>query len=118
MTKDFIFCPFCGEVEWTVDKSRAGEGDAFSCSKCKKFTYINIMQHKKTESGFEYFEKVRSSIRADLEIYAIEIDYLDKKTIIKDSWLTTILTLHKIIDFNWYNQDEVIEKVKKYLVFS
>lgn len=121
-TQDYIFCPFCGSVKWTTDKSgyaQEGRLEKHECSGCKKFTYTNHMQHTKSPAGLEIFEKKRYSVVAHIDPYLITVNYFDKTTIF-ESWSTgtLILSLGAAVTFNWYKNDDLLEKIKLYTVFS
>lgn len=121
MNDDFIFCPFCGESSWLTEKFRNyedGRLESYKCSNCKNFTYTNII--KPITSKINQLYNIKYSIEAEVGDYLIHILYEDKgQTQIKNrhSWVI-IITLNKIVHFNWYKIDDVISKVKKYVLFS
>lgn len=128
MSPDFIFCPFCGATKWIIDKTGApisilasfkGQLEHHKCSGCKNFTYSNIMEHDKSLAGLEYFKKIRYSVQAIIKPYEIDVSYVDKHTTLTE-WETgkVLLKLNSAITFNWYKNEDLIEKIKKYLVFS
>lgn len=125
MNYDFIFCPFCGATKWTIDKTGAppagikGQLEYHKCSGCKNFTYTNLVAHDKSPGGIEYFKKTRYSVVAIIKPYEIVVSYVDKHTTFTD-WDTgnILLMLNSAITFNWYKHEDLIDKIKKYLVFS
>lgn len=121
-TTDFIFCPFCGGVKWTVDKSRkVAEGtlEYHKCQLCKKFVYTNVWNSGTSSAGLEVMNKRRYSVEAIIPPYKIQVFYLDNKTnfIDYDSG-DLVLEVNLAVTFNWYKNEELVDKIKKYVVFS
>lgn len=123
---DFIFCPLCGGVKWLVDKSR-GVGntpaklETHKCNACKKFTYTNHIVPVKVPSILEIFASdiTRYSIEATIGNYDISVFYKDKVTNFRDhTTMKLILSLDQAVTFNWYKNEELIAKIKKYVIFS
>lgn len=123
MNDDFIFCPLCGESSWLTDKSRTYDEarlESHKCSDCKKFTYTNIVKKAESELGLFFYHKTRHSIEAEVGEYLINTLCQDGgQTQIRyvNDW-KIILTLNKVVGFNWYKSEEITLKVKKYLLFS
>lgn len=121
-TTDYIFCPFCGAIKWTNDKSRYADGgrlEYHKCQGCKKFIYTNHIKNVKSPQGLEYFEKTRYSVEATVDKYKVTVFYHKKSTQFIDiDTGHVILVLSSPVTFNWYKNEELVEKIKKYLVFS
>lgn len=122
MINDYIFCPFCGEVEWLVDKTgtaKEGRLAYYKCKGCKKFSYTNISMPFKSTILECVTEVKRYEVKAEIEPYIVTIAYLANKTIITDSFSRKpVIELDKVIEFDWYKDDKILEKIKFYLVFS
>lgn len=123
MTKDYIFCPFCGGIKWTTDKSgqtNHGQLESYECSDCKKFYYSNHIEHTKSkETGIEIFSKQRYKVEAKIESYTITVNYIKNTTLIEyTNGYGTVIELKHAVNFNWYKNEELMEKIKTYLVFS
>jgi hypothetical protein len=124
-TTDFIFCPFCGGVKWITDKSGTASGhpsyqlESHKCAACKKFIYINAWDKGISEVGLQYIKKRRYQIEAIINPYKIKVFYMDPKTIfINNNTDKIVLSIEQAVTFNWYKNEELIEKIKKYFVFS
>lgn len=122
MINDYIFCPFCGEVEWISDKTGScakGRLSYYKCKGCKKFSYTNISMLVKDTFLHGVTELKRYEVKAEVEPYLITIAYFANKTIISDAYShQQIIELDKVIEFDWYKDDKILEKIKFYLVFS
>jgi hypothetical protein len=123
-TTDFIFCPLCGSIRWITDKTKStkiGKLEAHKCCGCKKFTYTNHIIKTSLSSNLkiESYDKTRHSIEALIEPYYISVYYEDKVTNFRsDDKLELILSLGQAVSFNWYKREELVEKIKKYVLFS
>lgn len=118
MKQDYIFCPLCGASKWTTTKLHKTE-EHYKCSECEKFRYTNRIEHATSEGGLEYFQKKRYSIYAEVYPYTVSVYYYDNRTDFADAdSQTIILRLPRAIDFNWYRDEDLINKIKKYLLFS
>ena len=118
MKQDYIFCPLCGSSKWTTTKLHRYE-EHYRCSECEKFQYINRLEHSKTESGLELFQKKRYSVYAEVYPYIVNVYYDENRTEFIDADSNKIiLSLPKAITFDWYKGDDLIEKIKKYMLFS
>ncbi len=121
-TQDFIFCPFCGSIRWTTDKSgyaQKGRLERNTCAGCHKFHYVNHLEHTTSSSGLEIFCKKRYSVEATIDPYIIKVNYLEARTEFQDlDTYQVILTLDTAITFNWYKNEELVDKIKKYVLFS
>ncbi len=118
MKQDYIFCPLCGATKWTTTKLHKFE-DHYTCSGCEKFQYINRVEHVKSESGLEYFQKRRYSVYAEIYPYTVSVYYDDNRTDFADAdSQRIILSVPRAVAFNWYKGEDLVEKIKKYLLFS
>lgn len=127
-TTDFIFCPFCGAVKWITDKTGAiqahhpggaGTLESHKCSGCKKFTYINHWALGKSPAGLDIFNKTRFSVQADIEPYRILVLYKENITQFLDLYdKKLVLQVNACVTFNWYKNEELVDRIKKYVVFS
>ena len=120
--QDYIFCPFCGGIGWITDKTRSdGKGRLtyHKCASCKKFAYTNIttlMDHP-VLVGVTHTE--RYSVEAEISHYRIYVHYHINRTEFEDlDKFEVILTIDTAINFNWYKNDELVSKVKTYVLFS
>lgn len=122
MSCGYYFCPFCANSNWTVDKSGSFHDKTLQyhrCQKCKKFTYNTYQVKEVTEQGLEIFQRKFFSIIATVDEYIISVFYHNNSTQFQDeSTREVILVLDQAIQFNWYKQDELIKKIKTYVVFS
>lgn len=125
MTYDFIFCPLCGATKWLADKTLGdprGKLTVHKCSGCKKFKYTNITVPVEHPIFTAVTQSIRYEVLADIAPYSIRVHHLDNFTEIYDhdarSADNLIIKLEKAIPFNWYSDEDVIEKIKKYLLFS
>jgi hypothetical protein len=118
---DYIFCPFCGATKWVTDKAmKTGQQhEVFKCCGCKKFKYENVLNSIKTPAGFELFKKQRYMVEATIDPYFITVYYVQGVTNIQDSdSRALIVSLGQAVTFNWYKHEELIDKIKKYVLFS
>lgn len=119
---NYIFCPFCGSIKWTVDKSREtpeGQVHYHKCQDCKKFSYVNIEIGTKSLSGLHVFERKPHHIVAEISSYKIVVYYSTNETTFENIETgDTVLTVKTAINFNWYKNEELIDKIKTYVVFS
>jgi hypothetical protein len=122
MNEDYIFCPLCGGMKWLVDKtgtSHDGRLTFHECSSCKNFNYTNETVIVKSEILIGVTNTSRLSVMADIFPYLISVYYKENKTEIMDTdSFKLLLRFNKVIQFNWYRSEEVIDKIKKFLVFS
>lgn len=122
MSYDYIFCPLCGSVKWQTDKTGyadKGRLEEHKCTSCQNFVYVNHITHETTENGLKVFYKKSYSIKAYIGEYTINVSHFNNWTEILDAdAFTVILHLDKALTFNWYSDEAVVEKIKKYLVFS
>jgi hypothetical protein len=123
MTVDFIFCPLCGATKWLTNKTRAsaqGRLTEHRCSGCKNFTYTNVTCLVKHAVLVGITQSVRHSIEATIKPYKIGVFY--QEPIVTNIWDSEtsqlLLSLNSAVTFNWYKNEELIEKVKKYILFS
>lgn len=120
---DYIFCPFCGSNKWISDKSGGynykDRLESHKCSGCKNFTYCNIIKQEKSPAGLEIFSKGRFSVVAKIRPYIISVFYEKGSTQFQDiDSNDVILVLNRVVTFNWYKNEELVDKIKKYVVFS
>lgn len=122
MTTDYIFCPLCGATKWITDKTgyaNKGKLTAHKCSGCKKFNYTNhtgIIEHQVLVG---VTQTTRYSVVADIETYRISVFYHANTTQFQDiDSNNVVLVLNSAVSFNWYKNEELIDKIKKYLLFS
>ncbi len=105
----FIFCPLCGQQEWLTTKTSLNKQPIVTwlCSDCRDFSYLSH------ENGKLF------SVGADVSKYRVVVYYDKPATLIfnkhKDKLL---LKIDLSIDFDWYDPDKLIDKLKKYIVFS
>ncbi len=122
MIEDYIFCPLCGGVDWTSDKTgttKEARLTWYKCTACKKFSYTNATSIVKNTFLIGVTEVKRYAVKAEIEPYRINILHDVNETVIRDAYTSKeILTIAKALDFNWYRPEEVIEKIKFYLLFS
>ena len=122
MINDYIFCPFCGEAEWISDKTgstKEGRLSYYKCKECKKFSYTNISMLVKHNFLIGVTEIKRYEVKAEVYPYLVTIAYLANKTIITDADSNKqIIELDKALEFDWYRDEKILEKIKFYLVFS
>lgn len=123
MTVDFIFCPLCGATKWLTTKTRASAQGRLTdnkCSGCKKFTYTNVTCLIKHPILIGITQTVRYSIEATIEPYRIGVFY--QEPIVTNIWDSdtsqNLLSLNQAVTFNWYKNDELLDKIKKYILFS
>jgi len=121
---DYIFCPFCGGNKWISDRTGGhptgnGRLESHKCAGCKKFTYVNSIKKEKSPAGLEIFSKSRFSVVAKIEPYIISVFYEKPATQFQDiNTNNVILVLNSAVTFNWYKNEELVDKIKKYVVFS
>ncbi len=119
---DFIFCPFCGETEWVCEQiQQVAEGrlHEYKCKDCKKFNYTNISYLIKDTILHAVTGLKKYNLRVEVYPYLVDVAYLTNKTTITDADThREILTINKVLDLNWYREEEIREKLKFYLVFS
>ena len=119
---DYIFCPFCGGITWITDKSgyaKNGRLESHKCESCKKFTYVNHFEKTTSPGGLEHFRKSRFSIDARIDPYQVTVFYHKDSTQFRDIHSGyVILVLKQAVAFNWYKNEELVDKIKKYVVFS
>lgn len=122
MSCEYIFCPFCGSPEWISDKTGRYNSDPleyYKCRLCKKFTYHVVMVKEKTPLGLEVFQRKIFSITVKIDKYMISVFYHNNSTQFQDEETReVILVLDQAVNFNWYKYEELIKKVKTYVVFS
>lgn len=122
MSYDYIFCPLCGAVKWITDKSGAfagGKLESHKCSGCKKFTYVNLFNKTLSPAGLEVWARSRFSVVARIEPYIVSVFYHKNSTQFQNADSNeVILVLNSAVTFNWYKNEELVDKIKKYLVFS
>ncbi len=123
MTVDFIFCPLCGATKWLTTKTRAstkGKLTDHTCSGCKNFTYTNVTCPVKHSVLVGINQTVRHSVEVTIKPYLIAVYYQDPPaTYINDSkTLERLVTLKSAVTFNWYKNEELLDKIKKYILFS
>lgn len=122
MSYDFIFCPLCGGSKWLTDKTRSnidGKLIQHKCADCKEFIYINHTTAFEHPVLVGLTKTVRYSIQVRIYDYIIVVNYHDNTTVFEsyDSG-DLILKLNVAVAFNWYKNEDLIEKIKKYIVFS
>jgi len=122
MTINYIFCPLCGGVKWITDKSGNLQNiklDMFKCSGCKKFLYKNAIEPVEHPTLLNITKTNRYSIEAEIEQYHVSVYYYNNTTEFRDakSW-KIILILNQVISFNWYKSEELVAKIKKYILLS
>lgn len=122
MSQDYIFCPFCGGVKWISDKTGYADGGRLAshkCAGCKKFTYVNhteLVKHPVLEG---ITKTTRYSVQADILPYRIIVFYHKNSTQFQDiNTHQVILVVNSAVAFNWYKNEELVDKIKKYVVFS
>ena len=123
MSTDFIFCPLCGASKWLTNKTRAsalGRLTENKCSGCKNFTYTNVTCLVKHQFLVGITQTVRHSVEAIIKPYKVCVFYQDPiGTSIWDSeTYQTLLTLNSAVTFNWYKNEDLVDKIKKYILFS
>lgn len=122
MSIDFIFCPLCGATKWNIDRNQPhpdGKVASYKCNGCKNFTYKNITSIVKHSILVGITQTTRLSIDAKIEPYFISVNYKVKQTDFLDCESgKLLLSVNTAVAFNWYKNEELINKVKKYLVFS
>lgn len=121
---DYIFCPLCGSMAWTIDRSTGGNDtrtEHHGCIECQKFSYTNttILSHIDPVTNICYFSKTRKSETAVIGPYFITILFNHNFTSIRYAKdLELILSLDQVIPFDWYKGDDLLEKINTYMVFS
>jgi hypothetical protein len=121
MTQDYIFCPFCGSTKWTLNKTKSINGELKSkqCSFCKKFTYVDITSLVEHKFLVGITQTTRFSVEAIIDKYRITVFYHNNSTQFQDmDSYDVILVVNSAVSFNWYKNEELLSKIKKYLVFS
>jgi hypothetical protein len=120
MTYSYIFCPLCGAVKWLTDKTGSLNGarlEQYKCSGCKKFIYTDIIEA--VEGTIKYYSRKRFSVVATVGKYIVSVFYHNNSTQFQDADTDeVILVLNSAVTFNWYKNEELIEKIRKYLLFS
>lgn len=122
--QEYIFCPFCGSIKWITDKTgSSGKGQRLSyhkCSGCKKFTYTNVTVLIDHPILVGVTHTQRYSVEAEIGNYKITVFYYDKSMteFVDLDKREVVLTINSPISFNWYKNDELISKIKTYVVFS
>ena len=119
---DYIFCPFCGATKWVTDKTQAtakGKLTFHRCSSCKKFSYTNITTLIDHPILVGITQTTRYSVEAEISHYKILVSYYKDETEFEDTdKREVILTVNSAVQFNWYKNEELISKIKKYILFS
>lgn len=123
--KDFIFCPMCGCTEWRTHKLREvaeGRLTRYECNECKKFAYTNLTKLVPHQLLVGVTEVVRYSEAVTIDPFYISIFHHGRGSPVTnirnaDSY-ELLLSLPKAIKFDWFKHTSVLEKVRKYLVFS
>jgi hypothetical protein len=124
MTTDYIFCPLCGATKWITDKTGSAHADKgrltkHKCSSCKKFSYTNHSALIEHNILVGITQITRYSVVADIDPYRISVFYHANSTQFQDiDCNNVILILNSAVTFNWYKNEELIEKIKKYVLFS
>lgn len=122
-TNDYIFCPLCGGVNWLTNKTKVapdgGRLTYFKCKSCKKFNYYNHTRLVDHPFLAGVTQTTRYSVEATVQNYKILVKYHDKTTSFYDDETEKLLLhLNTCVTFNWYKNEDLIEKIKKYLLFS
>lgn len=119
---NFIFCPLCGGVKWITDKTGYADNGKLTyhkCAACKKFSYTNhtklvdhpILVGVTHTTGYE--------VEAKIMPYKIRVNYHHNHTQFSDEASNKlILEVNTAVKFNWYKNEELVNKIKKYVVFS
>jgi hypothetical protein len=121
-SQDYIFCPLCGEHQWTVDKTRSSENGPLvehKCGSCRKFIYVEVSTFAVMQSGLKVFYRELHSEEVFIDDYHINICHQPSHEftcVRKDGNL--ILDLKHPVKFDWYKDKNVKDKIKKFLVFS
>jgi hypothetical protein len=122
MTDNYIFCPFCGTTNWSIDRSGSFNGNAleyYKCQDCKDFSYTNIIERHESSIGLKYYSRNRFSVVSTIYPYIISIFYDKNSTQIQDyDSHEVILVLDHCVNFNWYKNEELVDKIRKYVLFS
>jgi hypothetical protein len=123
MSQDYIFCPFCGGTKWITDKTKSAPGGKLTyhmCAGCKKFIYTDITTLIDHPILVSIYQTTRYSVKATIDPYIIEVLYKQNITNFWDSDDPSklIMTVNSAVTFNWYKNEELIKKIKKYVVFS
>jgi hypothetical protein len=122
MSTDYIFCPLCGGIKWLVDKSRFAEGGRLTshkCGGCKKFMYTDHTVLVDHQILIGITQTTRYSVEATIDPYRITVFYHAKSTQFQDiETNNVIMVVNTAVSFNWYKSEELVNKIKKYVVFS
>ena len=110
----YIFCPFCGSPKWITDTSSIRHWN--QCADCKYFKYYN-REVKLIAQGVSYL--IKDCVIAAFEPYTVCVDYIKNTTDIYHTRKHSLMvTLPRAIEFNWYKQEELVDKIKTYITFS
>lgn len=125
MSYEYIFCPFCGGSLWITDRtqrvttSSGGKITHNKCDSCKAFSYSNISVPVEHPLLFAITESKRLQVTAWILPYKIIVNYLDNFTEFYElDGGKFILKINQAVNFDWYKNEELVEKIKKYVVFS
>jgi len=128
MTVDFIFCPLCGASKWLTDKTGScstGKLTKYNCSGCKNFKYVNVTRLVKHSVLVGITQTVRYSVEAVIKPYSVTVFYFsgingDEPgfTNIRSDTGELLVSIKSIITFNWYKDELLLDKIKKYILFS
>lgn len=121
-TEQYIFCPVCGSYNWVVDKSQDsihGSLTGNKCGSCGKFNFIELSVTEISPIGLKIFYKTLYREEVTIDKYDIRIYHVDNQTTIWDDEKgEMILSLNHAVKFDWYREKNIIDKIKKMLVFS
>lgn len=122
MSQNYIFCPLCGGVKWISDKSgyiNAGRIETNKCGACKKFTWTTHTALVAHQVLVGITKTTSFSVQADISHYRITVFYHKNSTQFQDlDTNEVILTVNSAVAFNWYKNEELVSKIKTYILFS
>ena len=116
--QNYIFCPLCSNHNWKrIERSSLVQLTEHRCESCNNFEYTEVSKHMTSESGIQIFYKELYSEKVWVDDYFININHQENWTeIVKYS--RVILKIPRAVIFDWYKENNIKDKIRKFLVFS
>lgn len=122
---NYIFCPRCGSSMWIVDKTKRAEGGSLSfyqCGDCHDFGYTEHCKIAEFQDNNNFDpQPTLYDVRMMVGDYKVIVWLFREATLFMNRKInnTVILSINRIIDFDWYaTEEDLLNKIKMYLTFS